>query len=384
MTPYRKQGKRNWLITVTTRDGQYVRRTTSTRDKQTAVAIERAIDTLGARGKRDWELIDAVVANRLLPAVLYDHYLRGTLDSLRARLADVDLSVGLPRWAERITRELAAETSRKYIQEVQKLFPLAEDEDGQLLETYAPAWRSTVTPAWLKAQLADIAGSNTNRRRYAAAWISALDDLKEQGLLDTNPMRDVSLPPSNPAKELHIPWPDALQLIDLMPAGMHRALCALRHGAGVEMQAALRTRRRDIVSVEDRVVWAHGAKNDHRDRQVILAADCWGVFWDYVKRAGLLPDALLFPVRTRDHQDAQDAALYVLRLKGATYLPAKYTLHSCRHTYAVHGMEEGWDPVLIANNEGHANTSMVLTKYGKYRPTIKQLVRADQRAGGSK
>jgi hypothetical protein len=47
-----------------------------------------------------------------------------------------------------------------------------------------------------------------------------------------------------------------------VPDGPHRAAAAFQEGAGVEMQAMLNTRRRDIVDETNRVMWAHGEKND--------------------------------------------------------------------------------------------------------------------------
>jgi integrase len=67
-----------------------------------------------------------------------------------------------------------------------------------------------------------------------------------------------------------------------------------------------------------------------------------------------------------------------LRAKGVN-IPANYKPHSCRNTFAVRGLKEGRDPVLLASNLGHADTSELLRLYGKHRPAITDLVRADQR-----
>lgn len=392
MTPYRKDGKPGWMISVPTRAGYVdprtlqpkarVQRSAGTHDRATAAAIEAMVKLLGKRGRQQWEYIEPVVEQRLTLAELYYHYVRGTLDALRHRLDDVDLRPGLAAWKTRITASLADETSRHYGQQVEKLFP----GDG-------PVWRSTVTTPWLKTQLAAVAGSNTNKRRYGAAWMSLCDDLTEQGLFPVSPMRSVTLPPSNPSKVPHLLMAEAQLLVSLLPSGPHRALAAFRYGAGIELQAT-KLRRRDIVDESNRVMWAHGTKTVHRDRQVIVEAWAFALILEYVRGAGLLPDAELFPVTTRDHAEAEREALVVLMaqkatgpLSGATgrSLPLEaYTAHAACHTYCIDGMKRGVDPVLLANNRGHANTQMVLTLYGKFRPTVMDLVRADQRAGGAK
>jgi hypothetical protein len=60
-------------------------------------------------------------------------------------------------------------------------------------------------------------------------------------------------------------------------------------------------------------------------------------------------------------------------------IPADYKPHNCRNSFAVRGMKEGRDPVLLASNLGHADTTELLRLYGKFRPAITDLVRADQR-----
>lgn len=372
MTPYRRKGSQCWMITVPSPEGAFIRRSSGTHDRETADAMQRMLAHFARRGTREWDLLEAVLDARVSIGKLYDHYLAGTIDGLRALLADLDLAPAIDAWAARIAREKAPETARKYLAQVAYLFPV---EGGER----AAVPRSRITRAWLKEQLAGVPGSNTNRRRHGAAWTSLFDDLVEAEVLAANPMREITLPPSNPSKTPHLLMHEAIQLVKLMPVGAHQALAALRHGAGVEWQAAIATRKRDIVDEANRVVWAHGQKNTHRDRQVIVEPWAWEILAEYVRRAALLPDALLFPVTKAQHAAAHEAALEALGGRGVT-VPPGYTLHAARHSYAVDAMKQGRDPVLIANNLGHANTQLVLTLYGKHRPTVTDLIRADRRA----
>lgn len=373
MTPYRKADGQTWYLCLTRPDGTYYRPTSGTRDRATADAMQAMLDLFGQRGRRYGWLIAAMLApTRLAVATVYDHYVADTLDALRATLEDVDLAAAIDAWCTRIEKERAAETARKYIEQVTWLFPHDDDEQRK------PVMRSMVTRAWLKAKLAAVKGSNTNRRRYGTAWSLALDDVVEAGLLERNPMRELTLPESNPSTVPHLNWPEVAQLLELIPAGAHRALSALRHGAGVEMQAALATKKRDIVDAAARIVWAHGSKNDHRDRQVIVEPEQWTVFYRYVRAGRFLPDARLFPVTIKEHRSVEKDALAALGKTGAE-IPKGYTLHACRHSYAVEMFRQGRDPVMVANNLGHANTALALTLYGKFRPTVTDIKRAAAR-----
>lgn len=378
MTPYRRAGSKCWMITIVSREGAHIRRSSGTHDRETADAMQLMLTHMARRGTREWDLIDAVLDERLSIGTLYDHHLAGTMDLVRAQLQDRDLAPAIDAWEARIRKERAKETSRKYAQEVLAIFP-RELVDGKPVGARLPVMRSTVTRGWLKAQLAAVKGSNTNRRRYAAAWTSCLDDLVESEFLEANPMNDVSVPASNPSRTPHLLMSEAQQLVGLIAEGAHRALSAFRHGAGVELQAAIDLRRRDIVDEANRVMWAHGRKNTHRDRQVIVEPWAFAVIMAYVRSAHLLPDAPLFGVTLKAHRKVETEALKTLATRGVE-VPKGYTLHAACHTFCVDAMKRGVDPVLIANNRGHANTQMVLTLYGKFRPAITDLLRADQRS----
>ncbi len=381
MMAYRKLPGGTYYLNLATGDPKrpYVRPTSGTRDKPTADQMQAMLDLVGARGKRWHWIRDAIVAKRLKVAVLFDHYVAGTLDELRDMLSDVDLRPLVTAWEQELERSvrdgtLAAETVRKYKEQVRVLVGVKE-----------PVWRSLVTAPALKAALDEVKGSGTNRRRHAAAWTSLFDYCVEHGKLEANPLRTMKLPKSNKHRERYAEWPVAMRLIQAMPAGMHRALAAIRHGAGLEMTAALAMHRRDVVDVDERIVWAHGTKNTNRDRQApCLDEECWRIFWDYVSSGGFLPDARLFPITSRVHGDAQEAAHAALVAKGVP-IRTPYRLHDSRSTYAVEMLRRGFDPKLIAQSGlGHANERLLLTHYGKYRQTTADIVASKRRQAGAR
>jgi site-specific recombinase XerC len=365
-------------VTVTSQEQTYHRLSSGTRDLEMATAMQDMLTALSRRGSRSWDVIDAIIEKRVKIERVYDFYPE-QLDDLREELKDEDLAGYVDQWEDRLDEriksgDLAGSTAIHYRRQVAWLFP--RDADGKR----SPVRRSSLTKQYLAAKLNDVGSSGTSKRRYAAAWSSCFKSIVDAGKLERSPLEDVTLPKNNKTKSPYIErLDDVIRMVNTFAPGPQRAAAAFREGAGVELQAMLNTRRRDIVDEKNRVVWAHGEKNDARDRQVIVDEWAFAIMADYVKSAGLHLDAPLFPGVTEDNHRAE---LYrvrdALRAQGVN-IPANYKPHNCRNTFAVRGMKEGRDPVLLAQNLGHTDTSMVLKKYGKFRPAITELVRADQR-----
>lgn len=377
MTPFRKKTSRCWFLTITTKERTHVRRSSGTHDFDTAQAMQDMLTALSRRGSRSWDVIDAIVDGAVTVAHVFDHW-PDRMDALRRELADVDLATKVDEWDRNLTTreqsgDLAPATVKHYRRQVDWLFPKV---DGKR----SPVRQSTLTPGFFKAKLAEVPGSNTNKRRHAAGWNSLLSYLVESGSLTSNPLDAVTLPKNNKAERPRIErLEDVIRFVTTMEAGPHRAAAAMREGAGVELQAMVNTRRRDIVDEANRVIWAHGEKNEHRDRQVVVDEWAWAILMAYVRATPMHPDAKLFPgVTEKSHRARVYKVRNALRKVGVA-IPANYRPHHCRNTYAVRSLRAGKDPVLIANNLGHADTSELLRLYGKHRPAITDLVRADQR-----
>jgi integrase len=384
MTPFRKKTSRCWFITVPTKEGAYSRLSGGTRDYNTAVAMQDMVTALGRRGSRNWDIIDAIVERRVKIERVYDFYPE-RLDDLRAELKDEDLAPAIDAWDKDLdvrlkAGDLATETVKHYRRQANWLFP--KDESGKRLAVR----RSTIlAKGYFKTKLEEVPGSSTNKRRHAAGWNSLLGYLVEAGKLEQNPLDNVTLPKNNKSTRPRIErFEDVVRFVEAFPAGPHRAAAAFQEGAGVEMQAMLATRRRDIVDEKNRVMWAHGQKNDSRDRQVIVDEWAFAIIMAYVKSEALHPDALLFPITEDTHRARWYETRDALIEKGVN-IPANYKPHSCRNTYSVRNLKTGRDPVLISSNLGHADTSELLRLYGKHRPAVTDLIRADQRgASGGK
>jgi site-specific recombinase XerC len=384
MTPFLKKTSKCWFLTVTTKERTYARLSSGTRDFDTAVAMQDMLTAISRRGSRQWWLVDAIVERRIKIERAFDFY-PDRLEELRGDLADEDMAPAVDAWdAELDVREragdLAPATVAHYRRQVNWLFP--KNEGAERL----PVRRSALTSAFFKAKLADVGGSSTNKRRHAAGWNSLLSYLVEAGKLERNPLDAITLPANNKTQRPRIDrLEDVIRFVNTFPEGAHRAAAAFQEGAGVEMQAVMNTYRRDIVDEANRVMWAHGGKNEFRDRQVIVDEWAFKIILAHVKKHPMHPDAKLFGDITVDtHRARWYEARDLLRAKGIN-VPANYKPHSCRNTFAVRGLKAGRDPVLLASNLGHADTSELLRRYGKFRPKITDLVRADQRGrAGSK
>ncbi|MHB1297329.1 MAG: tyrosine-type recombinase/integrase [Gemmatimonadaceae bacterium] len=377
MTPYQKKDQKTWTITVATGDRDpkkaFIRLTSATRDWDTAIAMERMLETIGARGKRWNWVTEAIVARRVTLPTVYDHYVSGTLDTLQELLADRDLRPLVDSWLAELDAAVAdgtmsAETVRKY--RAQALVLVGEK---------GPVWRSALTAPAVKEKLAAVGGSGTNRRRHAAAWKSVLAHQVEYGALEVNPIKLLTLPKSNRSRERWLPWPTVRRILNATPAGEHRAITALRH-SGFEMQAIEALHRRDVEDMKNRIIWAHGRKNTSRDRQVIILDDeMWAVIAAYLKDGAFTPDAKLFTVTKRAHADVMVEVYAQLAEKEDLVIPAWYTLHASRHSFAVEMIKRGHELKLISAIEGHADERLLQQLYGKYQPKAEDLIRSARR-----
>ena len=150
--------------------------------------------------------------------------------------------------------------------------------------------RSRFRRSELSAFLQRLKTSGSTRRRYHAALSSFANYLVEMEIIEHNPLRDIRAPRANPGREVYLDQADQKRLVEAQPFP-HSALAALREGAGVEISAALRVRRRDI-SETDKTVYVRGSKNEWRARNVIV--EDWA--WPILRRAlaNKLPDAFVF------------------------------------------------------------------------------------------
>jgi len=133
-----------------------------------------------------------------------------------------------------------------------------------------------------------------------------------------------------------------------------RAMFMLAYSAGLRVSEIARLKISDIDS-ENMQIFVRQAKGQI-DRYSILSETCLATLRDYWK--AYRPSDWLFPVkipgepiRTRAIQDA----FYKMRKKAG--LSNKSSIHSLRHSFATHLLEEGVNIVYIQQLLGHARIS---------------------------
>ena len=368
---YLRGGSSRFWFTIRTRDGAYVHVSTRVRDRGTAEAIESMFTVLGDKGQRRWDLIDGVLAGRCTAAALYDHFIAGTLDQLRARLDDMDLAPAVTKWGETIAQRHRGESVRKYPRWSEALFPL--DEQGSV----RPAMRSVVADSvHIKGVLEALPGSNSNRRRHHEVFTAIFAYLAEARLVPAGLMDTVSKAKRVKREQPHIARiEDVLRLVHAMPDARMKALAALAEGGGLELPAIRAMRPIDILNTDERIVFAHGSKNVYRDRQAVIDPEFWPVVLAYVNTANVHPLGLLFTLGEYHTRELFRETCAALRAKNVP-IPEGYAPHKCRHTFTIRHLQAGDDPTLIAENLGHADVSTMFRDYAKYRPKATEIRRA--------
>lgn len=337
--PYRR--RRIYWIRVPLGNGQHCERSTESGSKVIASAIEGVVRQCVQ--ERRWDLLDGIAARRLTVGALYDA--RQGLDRLSAELDDVDLLPLVTTWH----RELTANGLRS-----------ADKYKAHVLTMIgASGARSTFSRARLSQCLNGLPVSSSTRNRYRASLSVFASWLVERGVLKHNTISDIRGFKNAPPRETWLPREDAQRLIAALPAPL-QSLEALLAGTGMEMQAALRVRRRDI-DLTQRTVYANGGKTPWRQRTVRVTEDwCWPYL---VAHAALqTPQALLWP---RAHDRYLDWHWKALAHESFTGWP-HHTLHDHRHSYAVNSLKDGMPLELLRKQLGHKDTVLIQRNYGRY------------------
>lgn len=350
-TVFRRPNK-VWCVKVKTAQGAWVQRTCETRDGATARSMGRMLDELGHRGKQQQDLLDAVVMQRLSIRELFAAFAGNRLDDLRAQLRDIDIAPLVREWLDSLSGRLSADTIAHYGVHVRSLI----DESARF-----PA--SELNYARLAAWLPAIQRSRGTQRKYHAAMSSFCQYLKLRNVIPHNPMRDVKAPAPAKPRQRHLEHADVLRIVEALEEP-YRSIVALMHGSGIEVSVVLALKQRDI-DLKRQQVHARGTKTSARDRLVLV--EPWVLPFLNRCTRGLLPNAPLFPGINRwTVSDKHRVACAALGIED-------YQLRDARHTYAVRAIRSGASFEVVAQQLGHADTSMAVRVYGRFKPTTAEL-----------
>jgi integrase len=357
-----------WWVAVPTRTGR-MKRSTGTAHKPTAARMERMLLDLGPRGRRRWDVLERLVDGSLTLGRVLDAWDRSALDELLAAFADEDVAPLVEPFLEQHRREgargrpVTADTIDHYE-------TVLRSEKKGLTRPGVPFLRSQFTRRHLQAFLDAYSGSNGTRRKAQAALRQFGAFLVRRGVLLEDPTRGLKAPAPGKPRDRYLDTPEAKALADAQPEP-YRTLAALMAGSGIEVSVAVQLRRRHVLA-DRKSIHARGTKAHTRDRIVRVAE--WA--WPYVAAhlAGLRPEDRLFPNTDRWRaRDVHVAACTALKIDD-------YRLHDHRHSWAVRAVRAGWPLEAIARQLGHANATMVLKVYGRYRPTFDELDRLERLA----
>ena len=147
------------------------------------------------------------------------------------------------------------------------------------------------------------------------------------------------------------------QLLDHCENPKHRAIFALAYGSGLRVSEICALRVQDIDSRQMRVFVRNSKRN--KDRYTILSQQCLEFLRDYWRSfRPRHPEGLLFPgwrnLTSITEKAVNDALKKWLGVAG---ISRSVSIHSLRHAFATHLLEDGADIFTIKELLGHSSIS---------------------------
>jgi len=137
----------------------------------------------------------------------------------------------------------------------------------------------------------------------------------------------------------------------------HKAMFALAYGSGLRVSEICALRVQDIDSKEMRVFVKSGKRN--KDRYTLLSQYTLEVLRDYWRHdRPNHPDGLLFPGwRNLSPMTSRSVNRAFDKWLGVAGITKKVSIHSLRHAFATHLLEDGTDLFTIKELLGHSSIS---------------------------
>lgn len=398
MAAFKPKGRKTFETKVPKRDGTWDKCSTGTRDRVTARAIDRMIETLGPRVKEAWEILETVtekpqrwslpelwrrwcaVPTRLDESTgeAIEPSVDERIKALRAQLESIDLEPLVSKWREALSSAAYAvseDTADHYESAVRLLMPAdVPFAREQLTEQRIQEWLE---------EMDDVVPATARKR--AIGLHQFIYWLRTHKKLGFDPMREIELPPAGDPLCHYLETPDVERLADAN-AGQMRLFELVLAGSALEVSTALNVRARDV-SKQDKEVRAPGTKTYNRNRVVRISEFAWPAMLELLK--GKHPDSVLFdriPHRfhARDaHTEARDALIekgHRVYAEMAGGVAHKYTLRDHRHTWAVRAARSGTPMEGISRQLGHANSALASKVYSRFEPKKEERDRWEKQA----
>lgn len=356
MNAYRGKSRRGFLYVQAT--GRRVLRACGTSDRHLVRAMKRMLAEL--RERRQWDLLAAVIGGQRTLGALYDAYATGpaALETLRAELRAVDLEPFVATWlADYRSNGGSPRNAPIYEMQVRSL-------------VVAPFPSTALTPATVKAWLRDLDMTSGAKRNRLMALRSFVRYLVTEGVLATNPIRDVA-PPKKNAPSLR--WESEAvdrAVVAAAPDPRMAALFAFIHATGADVSPVVeRTLRKDI-DLARGVARIRGTKSAKRDvHEAVIEPWALPALAAYLK--GMMPHVHPWAGLSRYQAAAAHKGAAV-----AAGVPG-YTLRQARHSVAVRARQAGRSFEWIAAQLGNS-VYQVATVYGRFGLTTDERLATDQ------
>lgn len=366
-------GKR-WWLRMRDPAGGYTRRSTGTEHVKLANRIARMTESLyDERSHRD--LYSAALVGTVTLPELYDAYAAGNMDRLRTDLErkavlDPDIEPFVDAWhnLDLKVRTLTEQSRLNYVRQVRALIP-----EG------IPYPCSKFSEDNVKKVLMALDVTDSTRRRYLAAWQLFCRFLRRRLPGVSDPFEHVKewAPDNAGARSNFWTHGQVLNVLNRMHGDARRAM-ALTFGSGMELGALLAMTHGDVLG--DRMVIAHGTKNEHRrDRTIFVDRWAHDIFMSGLNMLATT-EAPLFSISEaelrKQFYTAQVEAGFIKEPelspngKKLWHSVNPHTIHDARHTFAITRMlgldgEPKRTMKFVSLQLGHASEQMLQQVYAR-------------------
>lgn len=347
MSPYLKRGSTVYQGRVHDRHGRRYVRSMGTRNAKEADRVQAFCADL--RTRREWHILEAIISGKMEALEAYLASFDGTLPERMSRIEQADAEASEPDADALVTEWSREARSAKYVRQVRTLIP-----EGQRFPI------SRLTRSTIAKHLASLSASGPTRNRYRVAFSQFCRWLVERDVLETNPVREVRGYKEHDPRMVYYSREERRRIVERTEWLRYGAAEAFMWGAGLELQAVLALRRRDVVSMNE--VHARGHKTRWRNRVVrITEPEAWAIIEAYIR--DFLPETPLFQeLSARRMLEAHQEACALAGVE-------RSTLHDWRHTYAVQALKDGMHPQTVKRQLGHSpHSTMVERVYGAWLP----------------
>lgn len=366
---FRAKGANTFKVRVNHTDGRHAILTTGCTVRSDADDVELQVRRWeGKKGKKlqRLDVIDGLIAKRFtLPdaiAAAEDGTLEQLLEAHRPKSPEIDL---LPlidaAVAEKQRSKKGAGQSVQYKAQLLVLFP------------ERPLHLSMFTRKAVRDRLAGLAVDAPTKNRYRTAASFLAKHLVATEQLDTNFVRDIEGFGENDPREVYFNSDDAEKLIRHLDQP-YAAIAAAAYGFCMELTALRSLMIEDVTLKTDPVV-AHvrGTKRHWRDRFVPLVPElAWTLEYLRPLMKDRLPGQRVFdplPAEISIRKAIQRTAVRLKITAVGEDVYGPHTTHDWRRTHGVALTRWGYHEQIIADHEGHKNTTLVRENYGKFRST---------------